>query len=131
MALISGKSGHCSNFGNCSLADARTVVEVPNGMDFVCTECGKPLLMTETVAKTGNSRALTLGLLLLVLLLAAGGIAWSLARGKKSPDLPAAVPPAVVQEAPTQPVPAQLPSPPLTGHCSAADERAGVCRVAR
>ena len=47
MASLSNKSGKCSNFGNCSLADARTAIEVPSGVDFVCTECGKPLLLID------------------------------------------------------------------------------------
>lgn len=102
MASITGKSGKCSNFGNCSLADARTTVDVPNGQDFVCTECGKPLL-----------------------LLAAGGIAWSLMSGKKAPE-PA---PPVAATQPLAPPKAE-PSvqPPVTGNCSDADERVGLCR---
>ena len=137
MATLSAKSGKCSNFGNCSLADARTPVEVPTGQDFVCTECDKPLLLMDAGPQGGgNSKALAVGLVLLVLLLAAGGIAWSLLAGKKSPE-PA--PPAVVVTPP--PVPAELPKnppqaepsakPPVTGNCSEADERAGLCRIAR
>ena len=73
MASFTGKAGKCSNFGNCSLADARTTIEVPNGQDFVCTECGKPLLLMDAGPQGGgNSKALAVGALLLVLLLAAG-----------------------------------------------------------
>lgn len=138
MATLSGKSGKCSNFGNCSLADARTPIEVPSGLDFVCSECGKPLLLTDAGgAAAGNSKALAVGALLLVLVLAAGGIGWSLLAGKKeTPPAPAA---AVVQPAPEPApmaaskaaTPAQVPVPPVSGHCSEADERAGLCRVAR
>ena len=128
MASISGKSGKCSNFGNCSLADARTTIEVPSGLDFVCTECGKTLLLTDTGTKGGNSKALAVGALLLVLLLAAGGIAWSLLAGKKTPD-PA---PPVAIELPKNPPQAEpTAQPPITGNCSEADERAGLCRIAR
>ena len=127
MTSLSGKSGKCSNFGNCSIADARTTVEVPSGLDFVCTECGKPLLLTDTGSKGGNSKALAVGVLLLVLLLAAGGIAWSLLAGKKRPE-PA--PPAAAIEMP-KPSPAELPAKPASGTCSEADERAGLCRIAR
>ena len=126
MASITGKSGKCSNFGNCSLADARTTVDVPNGQDFVCTECGKPLLLIDAGPQGGgNSKALVVGALLLVLLLAAGGIAWSLMSGKKPPE-PA---PPVAATQPLAPPKAE-PSvqPPVTGNCSDADERVGLCR---
>ncbi|MGV8803382.1 MAG: hypothetical protein ACWA6Y_00290 [Polaromonas sp.] len=127
MASLTGKSGKCSNFGNCSLADARTPIEVPGGQDFVCTECGKPLLLIDAGAQAGgNSKALAVGVLLLVLLLAAGGIGWSLMSGKKAP---APAPPAVVIEQP-QALPKAEPAPqaPATGDCSQADAGAGLCR---
>ena len=126
MASFTGKSGKCSNFGNCSLADARTTVEVPNGQDFVCTECGKPLLLMDAGPQAGgNSKALAVGALLLVLLLAAGGIGWSLMSDKKAPELP----PSVAIEQPQTPPKAEPAAQPLiTGNCSEADERVGLCR---
>lgn len=127
MASFTGKSGKCSNFGNCSLADARTAIEVPSGQDFVCTECGKPLLLIDAGPQAGgNSKALAVGALLLVLLLAAGGIAWSL-MSKKSPT-PEPGPPVAARQpqAPPKAEPAALP--PVTGNCSDADERVGLCR---
>ena len=131
MASFTGKAGKCSNFGNCSLADARTTIEVPNGQDFVCTECGKPLLLMDASPKGGgNSKALAVGALLLVLLLAAGGIAWSLMSGKKTPE-PA--PPVTIEQpqaAPVPPAPKAEPAaqPPVSGNCSVSDERVGLCR---
>ena len=131
MASFTGKSGKCSNFGNCSLADARTTVEVPNGQDFVCNECGKPLLLMDAGPQAaGNSRALAVGALLLVLLLAAGGIAWSLMSGKEAPE-PAPPPVAIEQpQMPQAPPPKVEPAaqPPVTGNCSESDERVGLCR---
>ena len=126
MASFTGKSGKCSNFGNCSLADARSTVEVPNGQDFVCTECGKPLLLMDAGPQAGsNSKALAVGALLLVLLLAAGGIGWSLM--KKAPETEPAPPVAVEQpQAPPKAEPAA--QPPVSGNCSEADERVGLCR---
>lgn len=127
MATFTGKSGKCSNFGNCSLADARTTVDVPGGQDFVCTECGKPLLLMDAGPQAGgNSKALAVGALLLVLLLAAGGIGWSLMSGKKAPE-PA---PPVAVEQPQAPPPKVEPvaQPPVSGNCSEADERVGLCR---
>lgn len=126
MASLTGKSGKCSNFGNCSLADARTTIEVPNGMDFVCTECGKPLLLTDPGPQgAGNSRALAVGALLLVLLLAAGGIGWSLMKKEPAPE-PA--PPVAVEQPQTPPKAEPAAQPPVTGNCSEADERVGLCR---
>ncbi|CAM3452686.1 hypothetical protein [Polaromonas hydrogenivorans] len=128
MASLTGKSGKCSNFGNCSLADARTTVEVPNGMDFVCTECGKSLLLTDPGPQgAGNSRALAVGALLLVLLLAAGGIGWSLMSGKKAPA-PEPASPVAVEQPQTPPKAEPAAQPPVTGNCSEADERVGLCR---
>jgi hypothetical protein len=126
MASLTAKSGKCSNFGNCSLADARTTIEVPNGMDFVCTECGKPLLLIDAGPQAGgNSKALAVGALLLVLLLAAGGIGWSL-MSKKTPAPESAPPVAVEQPQAAQPAPSA--QPPVSGNCSEADERVGLCR---
>jgi phosphate transport system substrate-binding protein len=126
MASFTGKSGKCSNFGNCSLADARTTVEVPNGQDFVCTECGKPLLLMDAGPQAGgNSKALVVGALLLVLLLAAGGIGWSLMSGKKAPESP---PPVAVEQPQTLPKTEPAAQPPVSGNCSEADERVGLCR---
>ncbi len=137
MASFTGKAGKCSNFGNCSLADARTTIEVPNGQDFVCTECTKPLLLMDDTPQGGaNSKALAVGMLLLVLLLAAGGIAWSLMSGKKAPEPapPVAIeqpqaPPAIqTPQVPQAPKAEPAAQPPVSGNCSASDERVGLCR---
>ena len=140
MALVSGlsvKSGKCSNFGNCSLADARNTVEVPAGLDFVCTECGKPLLLSDAGTSGGSSRALIMGALLLAALLAAAGIAWSLFAGKKKTEVPVVSVPQVVSPLPAakpevkpevKPE-AVSPSPPPSGNCSEADAKAGLCRT--
>ncbi len=135
MASLTGKSGKCSNFGNCSLADARTPIEVPGGQDFVCTECGKPLLLTDSSPPSGgNAKALTIGALLLIVLLVIG-IGWSLMSGKKTPEPTPEPTSAVVIEqprAPTPPAPTSEPAPqapvPMTGDCSQADASAGLCR---
>ena len=137
MASFTGKAGKCSNFGNCSLADAHTTIEVPNGQDFVCTECTKPLLLMDDTPQGGaNSKALAVGMVLLVLLLAAGGIAWSLMSGKKAPEPapPVAIgqpqaPPAIqAPEVPQAPKAEPAAQPPVSGNCSASDERVGLCR---
>lgn len=129
----SGKSGKCSNFGNCSLADARTPVQVPTGMDFVCTECGKPLLMTELGdgGGGGSNKMALIGAAVGALVLAAGGAWFFLGRSKPEPPPP----PPVLAPAPV-PAPAAVPAPtppapPITGHCSDVDAKAGLCRKAQ
>lgn len=118
---MNSKSGKCSNFGNCSIADARTTVEVPGGLDFVCSECGKPLLLNDTQGGGGSKVLLVVGLLLAALLVA-GGAAWFFLAGKPIP------PPAVI--APSPPAPqTEAPARPVNGHCSPADERVGLCRT--
>ena len=134
MALVGGRSGKCSNFGNCSLADARKTVEVPAGLDFVCIECGKPLLLTDTGTAGGSSKALIVGGLLVVVLLAAGGVAWSLFAGKKTaaaPDVPVLVPQVIVPPPVAGPAAKSDDTPqlPLSGNCSDADAKAGLCRA--
>ena len=95
MALKTGRSGICSNFGNCSIADARTTVEVPSGLDFVCTECSKPLLLAGSNDEGRNSKTpLVVGALLLLVM----GAAWFLLAGKKSAD-----PVSAVVSAPSKP----------------------------
>lgn len=138
MASMKSKSGKCSNFGNCATADARATVEVPGGLDFVCNECGKPLLLSDTGLQSGGSKTLLVGGLLLAMLLVGGGAAWFLLADTAAPMPPPAMPapatPAVV--APAPPAPPAPPTPqteaptrPAHGHCSPADERAGLCRT--
>lgn len=79
MATTSGKSGKCSNFGNCTLADARQSIEVPLGLDFVCTECAKTLVATGPAAVSSSMKNLAV---MGGVLLAAGAIAWFLVAGK-------------------------------------------------
>ncbi|MDR1169802.1 MAG: Ig-like domain-containing protein [Prevotellaceae bacterium] len=43
------RKGQCINFGNCKKADAREMMEVNLGDDFVCPECESDLV--ETIAK--------------------------------------------------------------------------------
>ncbi len=126
MASLIGKSGKCSNFGNCSMADARSTVEVATGMDFVCTECRKPLLMSDSAVPAGGSKTMMLGVIAVVVLLLGGAAVWFL-KGDKTPDKPhaEAAPVSQAQPAPTPVKPA------ANGHCSAADEQAGLCKTTR
>lgn len=129
MATVTSRFGKCSNFGNCSLADARRPVEVRQGADFVCTECGKPLLPVDGGEAAGGRATRGVGVVVAALAIA-GGAAWFLLRDK--PAAPAPLPPPVVvapAAPPVVPRPAE-PAPravPQTGDCSEADQRAGLC----
>ena len=68
-----------------------------------------------------------MGALLLVLLLAAGGIGWSLMSGKKAPA-PEPAPPVAIEQPQAPPKAEPAAQPPVTGNCSEADERVGLCR---
>ena len=130
MQPSTGKSGKCSNFGNCSLADARATIDVPSGLDFVCHECGKPLLMADGGGRAGSSKTLVITLVLLSLLVAGGAFAWfTKSKGSDDSGITVAAPPPVAQ--PENSAPVKQPSGPLTGTCSEADEKAGLCRVNR
>ncbi len=37
------RKGKCTNFGNCPVADSKQIVQIPDGADMVCTECGHQL----------------------------------------------------------------------------------------
>lgn len=131
MTSVGGKVGKCSNFGNCSLADARTAQDIPSGVDFVCGECGKPVLLTDAGKPTGSQSATVIVVgLLVVLLLAGGAIVWSLLKGEKKEekrDAPAVAAPAAPRDAVAAP-PAPKPLAPETGNCSDADAQVGICR---
>jgi len=39
---MAARKGKCIQFGGCSVADAKEVVDLQAGEEFVCKECGKP-----------------------------------------------------------------------------------------
>ena len=49
-------AGRCLNIGNCDIANSMAVVEVDESAEFVCTECGKPLVASQT-AKSGGTKS--------------------------------------------------------------------------
>lgn len=106
MALRTGK---CTNFGNCSIADSSKVLELQPGQDFVCPECGRALL--GSTPSGGKSRSgLILAGIVAFLLLAAVAAWFALSGGSKpAPEtaqpVPAPAAPARKAEAPPPPPP--------------------------
>ena len=47
-------SGRCLNIGNCDVANSMSTVQVDEGSEFVCSECGKPLVASQTTGKSNN-----------------------------------------------------------------------------
>src|SRR5262245_7748377 len=39
-------TGKCTNIGNCDKADRKDLITVADGLDLVCPDCGKPLMVT-------------------------------------------------------------------------------------
>jgi phosphate transport system substrate-binding protein len=54
-------SGRCLNIGNCEIANSMEPVQLQESDEFVCTECGKPLVANQVSSSTINP--LLLGLL--------------------------------------------------------------------
>ena len=50
-------SGRCINIGNCGLATSLAIIEVPEGAEFNCSECGKPLVASKAVPSNKNNSA--------------------------------------------------------------------------
>lgn len=72
---MSPRKGKCTNFGNCANADSQKIIDVPEGVDFLCPECRKQLNLVEV---RQSSFPLPLVMLLGLVVIAAG--AWFLLR---------------------------------------------------
>jgi phosphate transport system substrate-binding protein len=68
------RRGRCTNFGNCSVADKGQILQVPDGADFICPECSRPLTDMGRPAKPGSPVPIILGILLLCFVGAGYGI---------------------------------------------------------
>src|SRR5271165_4219471 len=64
------RSGRCTNFSNCKIADTNQVVQIPAGGDLICPECGHQLA---EVARSDKSPLGPIVIIAAVLLLLVGG----------------------------------------------------------
>ncbi len=85
--------GKCTNFGLCTKADTHEAQDVPEGSEFACAECKRPLTATggeRTGQSSGDPLPKIIVAILLLLLLGAGGYYfWShRGSGAKVADAP-------------------------------------------
>lgn len=64
--------GQCTNYGNCSKADSKEIVEAPAGSNLVCPECGKQIIPLPS--KSGKSPVVPILIVVGLLILAGLGI---------------------------------------------------------
>jgi phosphate transport system substrate-binding protein len=82
------RNGKCTNFGLCAKADTKEVQSVPDGADFVCKECARPLTAVGGAASGGRSGQtvpiVVVGVLALALLGAAAYLLLHFMNGSSS-----------------------------------------------
>jgi len=90
--MASLRTGKCTNFGLCAKADTREAQHLPEGADFICGECQRPLTVLATAAGGGGgSQLLGLGVIggLVLLALVGGSLFFfrGCGGGAKTPDV--------------------------------------------
>src|SRR3984957_3815129 len=68
------RQGKCIDFGGCTLADKGELIQIPDGVEFVCPECGRALTTVRKESSSGGPPWKILAGLLLVLLLGGFGL---------------------------------------------------------
>ena len=61
------RKGLCNNFGNCSNADSKSIVEVPIAADFICPICERELLEVKDKKRVISPKLIGIGVLVLAL----------------------------------------------------------------
>ena len=82
MALRNGK---CTNFGLCTKADTREVQNTPDGPDFVCQECRRPLTAVGGASAGRQATPIVPLAILALAILLLGGAAYYFLRAPSSP----------------------------------------------
>ncbi|MBF0118523.1 MAG: phosphate ABC transporter substrate-binding/OmpA family protein [Desulfobacterales bacterium] len=100
------RSGRCTKFGECSLADNKMQQSVPEGSDILCQECGGRLVLSSD-SKSSNGI-----ILLLVIILALGGIVFGAIKIFSSKKSTVSQPVAVSTIIATTTIPAPQSAPP-------------------
>ena len=70
MAEQPGRTGKCTNFGNCTLADTGADIPIAEGSAAVCTECGRGLMVSQP--PKGRSKVVGAVIALVVLIAVLG-----------------------------------------------------------
>jgi len=85
---MAARKGKCIQFGGCSKADNKEIIEAQAGEEFVCKECGKPLQEIEEGAGAGSRRRLLL-LVGAMVVVVAGAAVWAFWPRNQYPAEPA------------------------------------------
>jgi hypothetical protein len=84
---MAARKGKCIQFGGCSVADAKEVVDLQAGEEFVCKECGKPLQEIQE-AGSGGSRKRLLIIAAALVVITAGVATWLFWPKSRYPEEP-------------------------------------------
>ena len=85
---MAARKGKCIQFGGCSVADAKEVMEVQAGEEFVCKECGKPLQLFHEGGGSPSRKVPLMIALTLVAIAAAGVATWAFWPKNRYPEEP-------------------------------------------
>jgi phosphate transport system substrate-binding protein len=85
------RQGRCIDFGGCTLADKKEVIQIPDGGEFVCPECGRGLQEIRAESKAGGLGKIIAAVVLLLLLVGFGLYKLLSGPSKKTPPAGPAV----------------------------------------
>jgi phosphate transport system substrate-binding protein len=86
--ILPTRQGKCIDFGGCTLADKREMIQIPDGAEFVCPECGRALSVAKGESTYGGGPWKLIGGLLALLVLAGVGLYWLFSGHSTKPTKP-------------------------------------------